>query len=253
MIRKIKDLISIVGMVLIPILIVFAVVMLWGLVTNLNNTKVITVAGVLQGIKQSPKFTATTYFIDVALRGEKKDGYVPVSIPIPVLTWVNKGVVIFNTKIQVCYDLDKIKNEDVSIFKDKITVKMPSPTFCDENPPMDLVTIYSEGNTDQYKEIENYLNGLAKSYALVFAIQRGIFEDAMKYDLPAFENTLSIISGKKVELIVDTKLLDSYKIQKEEELGKKLNEEGSIVVKLITTNDSIKFFDDLKLKFSPKI
>lgn len=250
-IKKIRDLVTLLTSILVLGFVLYAGFLCWNWYSSSLKPQVVTVGGILQAIKQEPKFMATTYIIDVALRGEKKDGIVPV--PVPLLTWVDKGVVIFNTKVQVCYKLDLIKENDVEITADKISVKFPSPTFCDEKPAMDIVTIYSEGGTNQYKEIENYLGDLAKSYALVFAIQRGIFEDALKYDLTSFEATLSAISGKKVQLSVDTSELEKYKLEKEEELGRKLNEQAGIDVKLMTTAESVKYFDDLKIKFTPKV
>lgn len=250
MIKKIQNVVKLITSILILALVVFGGFFFWNWLNKSSAPNIVTVGSVLQAIQQEPKFTATTYIIDVALRGEKKDGYVP--IPVPLLTWVDKGVVIFNTKIQVCYKLASIKDSDVNISDDKIVIKFPSPVFCDERPSMDIVTIYSEGGTLQYKEIENYLGDLAKSYALVFAIKRGIFEDALKYDLTSFENTLSLLSGKDVELIVDESELDKYKLSKEEELGNKLNEKANIGVNLMTTTDSMKYFDELKSRFAPK-
>ncbi len=200
------------------------------------EVKIDTIAGIVQEIKHQPRYTATTYVVDVALKAKQQGN----------LWFVLKDAIIFTGKLQICYNFEEFSEKNVVKVEGGYQVEFPGAKLCDENFAMDIIPIVAEGNAEEYIKAQTMLGKVARKYAILVAINRGIFEESEK-DMNSLEKFLNIFGKEHYFIKLNATDLKSYKEKIEKEFINSLVDLG-VEVQLISSPDQAEYFDYLQKK-----
>ena len=122
----------------------------------------------------------------------------------------------------------------------------PVLNYVYENFAMDIIPIVAEGNAEEYIKAQTMLGKVARKYAILVAINRGIFEESEK-DMNSLEKFLNIFGKENYFIKLNATDLKSYKEKIEKEFINSLVDLG-VEVQLISSPDQAEYFDYLQKK-----